>query len=432
MGTDIERRMVRKIFWHLMPILALGSAFNNLDRGNIGFAAIRMNSALGLTAAQFGSAAGMFYLGYVLFCIPANLLGSRLGLRKWLPAMMLVWGLCSMATALATNATELRFVRLLLGAAESGFVPGALFLIGLWVPDVYRGRFVAWFWVAASAGSMIGAPLATYILSFDRLAGLSSWQLVFVLEAAPVCLLGLASFWFLQDDPSKAQWLSQEERRLLIHQLGRGDALNVAFGVPDLREFMTGRVILLAVAYFLYMITALSFVLFLPSYLNSRGMSLTEIGGALALVHLTSLGGHLAWGRWSDYLAHNRQFVCFTAALTVTASLCLLPLVSAVIPVMLLSCIAQMGVSGAITSFWPMPMAAVRASATAGVLTGISMLGNLTGVIGPYLTGFLRDRTNSYALSFTMLASCMALFGVMVLAGRFLKRAEANVDLPAA
>jgi MFS transporter, ACS family, tartrate transporter len=104
-------------------------------------------------------------------------------------------------------------------------------------------------------------------------------------------------------------------------------------------------------------------------------------------------------------------------------------LVSAVIPIILLSCITQMGVAGATTSFWPMPMAAVRASATAGVLTGISMLGNLTGVIGPYLTGFLRDRTNSYALSFTMLASCMALFGVLVLAGRFLNPAGGNVDV---
>jgi MFS family permease len=431
MERDIERRTLRKIFWHLMPILALGSAFNNLDRGNIGFAALKMNSALGLTAAQFGAAAGMFYLGYVLFCIPGNLIGSRLGLRKWLPVMMLVWGLCSMATALATNATELRLVRLLLGAAESGFVPGALFLIGLWVPDGYRGRFVAWFWLAASAGSVIGAPLATYILSFDRFAGLSSWQLVFVAEAAPVCLLGLVGFWFLHDDPSKAKWLSREERSLLSYQLGRGDTMNVSFGVPNLHEFMRVRVILLAVAYFSYMIVALSFSVFLPSYLSNRGMSLTEIGGALALVHLTSIGGHLAWGRWSDYLSHNRQFVCFTAALTVTASLCLLPLVSGVIPITLLSCITQMGVAGATTSFWPMPMAAVRASATAGVLTGISMLGNLTGVIGPYLTGFLRDRTNSYALSFTMLASCMALFGVLVLAGRFLNPAEGNVDLPA-
>src|ERR1700722_6132620 len=96
--SDIERRTMRKIFWRLMPIIMLGSAFNNIDRANIGFAAIKMNSELGLTAAQFGFAAGIFYLSYVVFCIPANLIGFRVGLRKWLPAMMIAWGLCSMAT----------------------------------------------------------------------------------------------------------------------------------------------------------------------------------------------------------------------------------------------------------------------------------------------------------------------------------------------
>jgi MFS transporter, ACS family, tartrate transporter len=429
MQGDIERRTMRKIFWHLMPILTLGSAFNNIDRANIGFAAIRMNSELGLTAAQFGSAAGIFYVSYVLFCIPGNLIGSRLGLRKWLPIMMVAWGVCSMATGLATSATGLRLVRLLLGATESGFVPGALFLIGLWVPDAYRGRFVSWFWLAASVGAVISSPLSTYILSLDAFAGLRSWQLLFIAEAAPVCLFGLVGFWFLPDDPVGVKWLSQEERNWLIHELGRASATQVPFAVPDLHELLRPRIVLLSLVYFFIMMMGVSFSFFLPSYLSSRGMSLTEIGAGLVLVHLMGIGGHRVWGIWSDYLSHNRQFVCFAAALTVTASLSLLPWVSGVTLITLVSCIAQMGLAGAYTSFWPIPMAAVRASAAAGVLTGITMIGNLTGLIGPYLTGLLRDRTNSYVLSFTMLASCMALAGGLVLAGRCLKSGDATADL---
>jgi cyanate permease len=126
----------------------------------------------------------------------------------------------------------------------------------------------------------------------------------------------------------------------------------------------------------------------------------------------------LAWGRWSDYIPYNRQFVCFAATLIVAVALCLLPLVSGLVLVTVLGCATQMGLAGAMTSFWPMPMAAVSASAAAGVLAGIAMLGNLTGLIGPYFTGFLRDRTTSYALSFTLLAISSALAGGLILASR--------------
>jgi ACS family tartrate transporter-like MFS transporter len=424
--SDVELRTMRKIFWRLMPIIMLGSAFNNIDRANIGFAAIKMNAELGLTAAQFGFAAGIFYLSYVAFCIPANIVGFKVGLRKWLPAMMVAWGLCSMATALATNTAELGSIRLLLGATEAGFVPGALFLIRLWVPDGYRGRFIAWFWLSTSAGAVIGSPLSAYILTFDEIGGLRSWQMLFVAEAAPVCLIGLFGFWFLHDNPTKAKWLSSEELGWLKDQQGRDPRAEPDTQLPKLREFGDPRVVLLSAAFFLYMTTALSFSFFFPSYLSSRGINVVEIGVVLACVHFMAIIGHLAWGRWSDYLSNNRQLVCFTATLTVAVALCLLPLVSGLIFVLVLGCATQMGLAGTMTSFWPMPMAAVRASAAAGVLAGISMLGNLTGLIGPYFTGFLRDKTSSYALSFTLLAISSALAGGLILGSRLLASDKAD------
>jgi MFS transporter, ACS family, tartrate transporter len=403
-----------------MPIITLGSAFNNLDRANIGFAAIKMNTELGLTAAQFGFAAGIYYLSYVIFCIPGNLVGFRVGLRRWLPAMMFVWGLTSMATALAANATDLAIIRFLLGAAEAGFVPGALFLISLWVPDNYRGRFVAWFWLAASVGAVIGSPISAYILSFDELAGLRSWQMLFVAEAAPVCLIGIFGFWFLHDNPAKANWLSPEEHQWLQSQHGRDPKARPPTGIPKLRDFGEPRILLLAVAYFLIMTMGISYSFFFPSYLSSRGIDLTEIGVGLVFVHSMGIVGHVAWGRWSDHMPHNRQFVCFTAAVTAAISLFLLPLVSGLVPIMLLGCATQLSLSGAVTSFWPMPMGAVRASAAGGIFAGITMLGNLTGLLGPYLTGLLRDRTDSYVLSFAMLAACIAFAGGLIWASRLL------------
>jgi len=417
--SHVERRTMRKIFWRLMPIIMLGSAFNNVDRSNIGFAAIKMNTELGLTAAQFGFAAGIFYLSYVLFCIPGNMIGLRVGLRKWLPATMVAWGLCSMATALATNAAELGLIRLLLGATEAGFVPGAMFLISLWVPDSYRGRFVACFWVSTSAAAVIASPLSAYILTFDELGGLRSWQMLFVAEAAPVCLIGVVGFWLLHDNPTKAKWLSSEELGWLKGQQGGDPRTEIPTGLPDLRAFGNARVVFLSIAFFLYMTTAISFSFFFPSYLSSRGTNIVSIGVILTCVHFMGIVGHLAWGRWSDYLPYKRQLVCFAATLIVAVALCILPLVSSgLVLVTALGCATQMGLAGTMTSFWPMPMAAVRASAAAGVLAGIAMLGNLTGLIGPYFTGFLRDRTTSYALSFTLLAISSALAGGLILASR--------------
>jgi MFS transporter, ACS family, tartrate transporter len=249
---------------------------------------------------------------------------------------------------------------------------------------------------------------------------LRSWQMLFVAEAAPVCLIGLVGFWFLHDNPAKATWLSQDERQWLDEQHNRNPATKPPSGIPSFREFTDARVLMLSAAYFLIMMMGISYSFFFPSYLRSRGIDFAAIGVGLVFVHSMGIVGHLAWGRWSDYMPHNRQFVCFTAALMAGASLWLLPLVSGLIPIMVLGSATQMSLSGAITSFWPISMGAVRASAAAGVFAGISMLGNLTGLIGPYLTGFLHDRTDSYVLSFAMLGACIAVAGVLVWTSRLL------------
>jgi MFS transporter, ACS family, tartrate transporter len=307
---------------------------------------------------------------------------------------------------------------LLLGCAEASFVPCALFLVGRWVPESRRGGFIACFWISTSIAAIAGAPLSTYILTFDRILGLQSWQMLFVAEAAPLCVIGLVGYWLLHDDPAKASWLNNEERTWLIENHA---AEKDAPGRPAramLLAFRNPRILMLSLAYFLLMTMGISFSFFLPLYLHSRAIAVATIGSGVAVVQLMGAVGHIVWGRWSDNFLKNRQLVCCVGALTSAIALFVLPFASGVSPILLAAGVVQMGLCGAMTSYWPLPMAAARGSGAAGLIAGITMLGNATGLIGPYVTGALRDQTGSYLASFTVLAACMALSGLLVLLSR--------------
>ncbi len=418
MQDDIEGRATRKIFWRLMPLLMLGSGFCNLDRANIGFASIRMNADLGLTAAQFGFAAGIFYLGYVLCCVPGILIGRKVGLRLWLPLVMLAWGTCSMATALTTNAHQLSFVRLILGVAEASYIPCALLLLAQWAPNNHRGRFTAWFWFAASVATVAGAPISGFILKFDEISGLRSWHMLFIVEAAPVCLIGIIGYWLLPSDAANPSWLDASERHWLATQRLAQSDTPVRSARTLVRELRNPSVTLLCLANFFIMSMGISFSFFFPPFLRSRGIDVVSIGIGVSLVHGVAACATVLWGRCSDHFAHNRQLVCCAAALVAAIAVLFLPFASGVMLIIFTGCMVQSGLNGAITTFWPLPMAAVGARSAPAVLASVTMFGNVAGLVGPYVTGVLRDRTDGYALSFAMLASCIAVAGLLVLLSR--------------
>ena len=137
-AADAERRVFAKIGWRLMPILILSYILNYLDRTNVSFAALTMNEAIGLTAAQFGLGSGIFFLGYCLLEVPSNLALYRVGARVWISRIMISWGLVSAAMALVVGPTSFYVLRALLGAAEAGFFPGVAFYLATWFPAEYQ------------------------------------------------------------------------------------------------------------------------------------------------------------------------------------------------------------------------------------------------------------------------------------------------------
>ena len=204
----VSPETVRRAAMRLMPFLLLCYFISFLDRINVAFAALQMNKAIGLTTAQYGFGAGLFFLTYCLFEIPSNLMLFRVGATRWIARIMLVWGLCAAGMAFVVGPHSFYTMRLLLGAAEAGFFPGVLFFLTLWFPTAYRGRIVSVFMAGVAISGLLGAPVSGLLLSLNGFLGMQGWQWLFVIEGVPAILLAPVCLYYLQDGPAHAQWLA--------------------------------------------------------------------------------------------------------------------------------------------------------------------------------------------------------------------------------
>src|ERR1700674_301998 len=219
-GADsVLQSAVRKAALRFVPLLTIAYLFNYLDRTSLGFAALTMNQQLGLSASQFGLAAGIFFLGYSLFEVPSNLLLYRFGARRWLARIMISWGIGAAPTILVVVPNSFYALRLLLGIAEAGFFPGVTFFLAAWFPAQYRTRMLAWFLVGIPLSSLVGGPVCGMLLQMDGIWGLAGWQWLFLLVSLPCIPLGFLTLRLLSDNPESASWLTPQERDVLRHVL---------------------------------------------------------------------------------------------------------------------------------------------------------------------------------------------------------------------
>src|SRR5262245_2988549 len=216
---QLEQRTIGKVSARLVPFLIVCYFVAYLDRVNVSFAALTMNQDLGLSASAFGFGAGIFFLAYFLFEVPSNLFLERMGARKWIARIMFSWGLLSGGMAFITGESGFYAVRVLLGVAEAGFLPGIIFFLTLWFPAVYRARIIGYFMAAIPLSTVIGAPLSGLLLGLDGWMGMKGWQWLFILEAAPALVLSVVVFFYLTDRPADAAWLESDERAWLVTRL---------------------------------------------------------------------------------------------------------------------------------------------------------------------------------------------------------------------
>lgn len=423
-----EGQAIAKVWWRIVPLLALALLFNYLDKVNIGFAALQMNKDLGLSNSVFGVASGLFSFGYALAAIPSTLLLERVGARRWMSCMMVAWGLCSASTAFVSRPEELVVARVALGVAEAGFTPGVILYLSYWFPAEYRGRVLGSFLLILPLALVIGGPISSALLSCDGHFGLAGWKWLFLCEGLPAVLLAGVVVGLLADKPGKALWLSNAEKTWLIGQLGEARTERTNFAAT-VRALANWRVVLLATALFGITTSGTGALIFLPTVIRSMGFSVGATGLVAALPALVATCVFPLWGVWTDRSPHREGVVAVTC-LALSVGLCgaaaLLPSPWALVPLT----IALVGFFGSVVPFWTLPSSFLTGASAAAGIALINIAGNMGGFSGPTLLGRLSDITKSYNGGLAGLAGPVALAGVILwfLAARssLLGRAASN------
>jgi MFS transporter, ACS family, tartrate transporter len=416
-----ERLVFKKVIVRLMPILIISFVLNYIDRTNIGFAALTMNRDLGLSATQFGFGAGILFLSYCLFEVPSNLLLFRVGARRWLARIMISWGLVTVATIFVTGPASFYALRLLLGIAEAGFVPGAMFYFSTWIPSHYRSRILAWFQLAVPLASLLSGPLSGYIFKLDGFLGLAGWQWIFVCEGIPSAAIGVALLFVLSDNPSTAKWLTALEREVVTRHISGEVRRREVHGLGA--AFKDPRVLLLAAIQFGFTLGSYAVAIWLPQILQEFPISNGQIGWLASVPYLC---GCIATILWANYVDR-------TGARTVNLALtCLVATIGLVISIATDSlnvslggmCVALVGITSARGIFWSIPPRFLSGIGAAGGLALINSLGTMGGFFGPLLMGWLKQRTGSYTPGLLTMALLILLSGALALVVRRLLQSE--------
>jgi ACS family tartrate transporter-like MFS transporter len=403
----------RKIAARLLPFLAILYLVAFLDRVNISFAALTMNRDLGISDSLFGLAAGMFFLGYFLFEVPSNLILERIGARRWIMILMIVWGFISVATAFVHGSHAYILLRFLLGLAESGFFPGVILYLTLWFPATVRSSIMALFAAAIPLSNLIGAPISAQILALGDFGGLRSWQWLFILEGSPAILLGIAVFFLLPDKPEEVHWLTAEEKREIRRELD-AEAPPAGHKHSFLRSFLARPAIYAwSLAYFTLAIGLYGLGFWIPKVLVSHGMTLKGTGWATAAPYLVAIVGMVLWTRRSDRLKERRLHLTF-AYLTAGAGFAIAGLAPTALIAIAGFSLAAVGVLASMPLFWSTCTLRLAGPMVAAYIALINAIGNLGGFVGPVVMGWLRDTTHSYLAGLCAMGLCLACGAVIV------------------
>ncbi len=417
-----SQQVTQKVARHLLWFLFILFVFSFLDRINIGFAGLTMKSDLGLTNTQFGMATFLFYIAYIACGVPSNLAIARWGARRWIGSIMIAWGLASTATMFATDATSLYWLRILVGITEAGFLPGMLLFMTYWFPAAYRARANALFMIAMPVTAGVGSAISGLILGMDGIWGLKGWQWLFLLEGMPCVFLGIVVYYYLQDRPEQAPWLSSQEKQTLEHTLANERAQALAAQPASakqtslLKELSSGTVLKFCAAYF-FLVNSLAMVaVWTPLIVKSfnANASNTTIGLLAAIPPVCTIIAMLFWGRRSDRTQERRWHLIipmlFAAAgwlLTAYGDGAVLKLAGV--------CMASAGAYTAMSIFWTTPDASLSFEARALGIAVINAIGNIGSATNPLMVGWLNDLTNTFTSGLIVSAVMLVLGAITVL-----------------
>lgn len=431
-APDVEKSAIRKVSVRLVPFIALMFFINFLDRTAISFAGPNgLTKDLGLTAAQFGFAAGIFFFGYILLEIPSNLALHKFGARRWLARIMVTWGVVALLFTWVSSVEGLYTLRFLLGIAEAGFFPGAILFLSLWVPARHRSRILALFYLAQPLTIVIGAPLAAGLIQAHGLFGLEGWRIMFFGVAVPAILVGVIAWFYLADKPSEAKWLDADEKRWLTAELAKEEQVKThAHGSLARKALGNGRVWMLSLIYFglIYGLYALAF--FLPTIIGGfegqygTKFNVFQKGLITAIPYLPAAVALFLWSRDATRRGVRAWHVgvpALVGAVSIPLALYMQSPATTVAAITVTAC----AIFSALPNFWAIPARFLSGAAAAAGIALINTIGNMAGFAAPYITGALKDATGSYQAPMFLVGGFMLLSAILMFVMAARERAQA-------
>ena len=405
---EIGQRAIARVRRRLIPFMFLLYIVAYLDRINIGFAALQMNRDLGFSDAVYGLGAGIFFIGYVLFEVPSNLILHRVGARRWIARIMISWGLVSAGMMFVQSVAAFYTMRFLLGVAEAGFFPGMLLYLTRWFPARERARAVASFMTATAVAGLIGGPISGALLRMEGVGGLAGWQWLFLLEGLPAVALGVVVLFYFTEGPEEATWLRPAERAWLTERLTSERVATEAHEHFSVRRALTSpRIWTLGLLYFLVVTAMYGVAFWLPQIVrNLSGLGDFGVGLVSAVPYLLAAIFMVPIAKHSDRTGERRWHVALPAALGGLAVIGCAMVSSPLLGLALLSCTA-IGIWSALGPSWALPMSMLTGPAAAAGLALINSIGNIGGFVGPALVGFAREATNSFAGGLFVIAASL-------------------------
>lgn len=415
-ATDNVSALYSRLNWRLLPFLLACYMFAYMDRVNVGFAKLQMQSDLGFSDAAYGVGAGIFFLGYVLFELPSNLLLPRVGARKTFSRILILWGITSACMLFVRNVPMFYGMRFLLGVFEAGFAPGMIYYLSCWYGPSRMARAIAIVFIAGPVGGIVGGPLSGWLMStLSGVAGLSGWQWMFLVEGLPCIVLGIVTLFVLSNRPADAAWLSTEEKRLLELETGGTAARDHSFR----KVARNPRVYVLALAYFciIFPIYAISF--WLPTLLKAQGVTDTiKLGWYAAVPYVAAAFGMYYAGRRSDRVGERRYHCAVPALIGALLFIGSLFTDGHLIATLVLLTLATAMLWMAYTVFWAIPSEYIKGPAAAGGIALINTIGLSGGFWGPAVIGWAKTATGNMHLGIVFLACMPVLAAILILVNR--------------
>ncbi|KGT87547.1 MFS transporter [Enterobacter cancerogenus] len=415
MINDLYASTLKQLNSKIIPFIVICYFVANLDKTNISIAALQMNADLGLTTSMYGLGVGMFYISYILFEIPSNVIMTKVGARRWIARIMITWGIVSAGMAFVHTANQLYVMRFLLGMAEAGFAPGIIYYIACWFPKSNRARAMSFFYMGSVSASIIGLPVSGAILNMHGIADIAGWRWLFALEGIPALILGCLVLWRLPDSPEQAPWLNSQQKSWLRDRLQQDNA-DVAIGKNHswLSALKDKTVLLLSLVWFLQAFGSIGITLFMPLIIKSMAAEQSNFVISLlsAVPFIMACLFMYLNGRHSD---RTRERSWHLGLPLILSGLALATAIfTANLWVAYLLLVLTVGFNFALTPiFWAVTTEKLAGVAAAASIAFINTVANFVGLGLPPVLGKLKDMTHSYHSGLLVVAVALIAGGVI-------------------